>query len=44
MQRLTTRNGCGSVPYISWSSDSDLHVYVEDVLMEECWTEDIDSV
>ena len=31
---------CGSVT--SWSSDSDL--YRKDVLMEECWTEDIDSV
>ena len=30
------------VAYISWSSDFDL--YLEDVLMEECWTEDIDSV
>ena len=44
MQRLTTSNVhvCGSVNYISWSSDSDL--YLEDILMEECWTEDIDSV
>ena len=41
MQRLTTYNVCGSVIYISSDSDSDL--YLEDVLMEEYWTEDIDS-
>ena len=42
MQRFTTLNVCGSVTYTLWSSDSDLHL--EDVLMEECWTEEIDSV
>ena len=42
MQRLTIYNVCGSVTYISWSSDSD--VYLEAILMEECRTEDIDSM
>ena len=42
MQRLTTQNVCGSVTYILWSSDSDLNL--EDVLMEEGWTEDIDAL
>ena len=35
-------NVCGSVTFILWSSDSDF--YLEEVLMEECWTEDTDSV
>ena len=33
---------CRPVTYISRSSNFAL--YLEDVLMEECWTEDIDSV
>ena len=37
---FTTYNVCGSVTYISLSSDSVL--YLEDVLMEECCTEDTD--
>ena len=43
MQRLATQNVCGSMTYISWSSDSDFF-YLEDIFMEECWIEDIDSV
>ena len=42
MQRLTSLNVCGSVTYLSWSSDSVL--YLEDSLMDECCTGDIDSV
>ena len=42
MQRFTLLNVCGSVTYISWSSDSVL--YLEDYLMAECCTGDIDSV
>ena len=42
MQRITSLNVCGSITYISWARDSVL--YLEDFLMEECFTEDIDSV
>ena len=42
MQRFTSLNVCGSVTYISWSSDSVL--YLEEYLMEECCTLDIDLV
>ena len=42
MQRFTSLNVCGSVTYISWSID--FVWYLEDYLMDECCTGDIDSV
>ena len=42
MQRFTRENVCGSVTYISWSSDFVL--YLEDYLMDKCCTGDTDSM
>ena len=40
LQRFNTLNVCGSVTYISWSSDFVL--YIEDFLIDDCCMGDID--
>ena len=42
MLRFASLNVCGSVTYISWSSG--VVLYLEDFLMDECCTGDIDSM